>query len=193
MMFYVQCREELVRYGLRFDRTKETAEDLFEECYDALAKHPGCLCLTEVGYLRLMKKSMENRYKDHYRRAKLLTKYPYPETLQPKAPPSPEERVCQREEAELLMLALARLSTRDRDLLLERGDLASVTANQRYQAKGRLQQQLINVLAHPVWDRKPECPYCHSSYLYFLLDTLDWVCEQCGQVTKVPTPGKGTK
>ena len=188
---YVQYRQELINYGQRFDGTRETAEDLFEACYDALAKHQGSLLLPEIGYLKLMKKSMENRFKDHYRRAKLLAQYPYPETLLPTAPASPEEKVCQREEMELLMLALARLSTKDRTILLEVGTREQVTSNQRYQAKGRLQQQLIQVIAHPFWDRKPSCPYCQSASLYFMLDTLDWVCEQCGQVTKVPTPGKG--
>lgn len=182
--YYNTCQEELIRYGVRFDHTVETAEDLFTECHRILCeKNPE---ISETEYRKRMKGYMKNKFIDHFRRNIWLEKNPYPGSITPKPLMSLEEHVCRSEEVELLMLALARLSGNDREILLEEKTGERITRFQRYQAKKRLQVRVLEVIAsqkHP--PERPLCPYCHTFSLYFMLDKLAWVCEACGQVTKV--------
>jgi ribosomal protein L37AE/L43A len=183
--YYRLFREELIRYAWRFDRSIERAEDLFEDCHSTFCNtYSG---KTQVEYLKTMKDSMRNLHFTWLNREGLVAKYSHPESLSPKPLIALEEYVCKSAEVELLMLAMARLSQADREILL--GDKNKETDERapRYRAKKRLEQKLIEVVAdqkHP--PAPPDCPYCFSPTLYFMLDQLLWVCEKCGQVTKLP-------
>lgn len=184
---YTKHREQLVRYAFLYVRDQDRAEDLVEASHDKLCQTYGATDPSETDYLKLMKTTIYHHQIDQARKIKRMTEPRFPESVSPKPLPSLEEHVCRRDEMELLMLAMARLGEKDRDILLERGDVSSVTANQRYQAKGRLQQKLIEVLQFRQVGKKPQCPACQSLSLYFHLSECVWVCENCGQVTKTPT------
>ena len=185
---YLDLREDLVRYGRRFDQNADTAEDLVEDSHDAICNKYALLELTADDYIGLMKTSMMNRYRDHYQHEKLKENLQDSTKFKSAVSPKPlmplDEHACRSEEVELLMLAMARMGAKDREILREQ---VSASPTKRYQAKKRLESRLIAVIAnqkHP--PVRPNCPYCFSSTLYFQLEALHWVCATCGQVTKVP-------
>jgi hypothetical protein len=186
--WYTRYRDPLIRYAFLYVSDQDLAEDLVEEAHDKICHTYGDSNLTEEAYQKLMKTLIRNCRIDHARKEKRTAGCRYPETVSPKPLPSLEEHVCRREEVEFLMLAMARLSTKDRTILLEPEPIGKSTCNQRFQAKGRLQTQLISVITSKSRGEKPSCPYCHSLSLYFHLSECVWVCERCGQVTKVPGP-----
>ncbi len=143
--FYVSCQEELTRFGVRFDSTVETAEDLFSECHEKLARKYAID--KRVDYLKLMKVSMRNQFNDHFRRNVWLDENPYPESISPKHLPDLEETVCRREEHALVHMALSRMNENDQMILREEISPPKGQSWIKYQALKRLERKVIEVMA----------------------------------------------
>jgi len=147
--FYQTYREELIRYGLRFDKCLDTAKDLLEDCHDKLCKKNYPL-LAPLDYLKIMKRSMGNLYTDHLRKAGYLVvpgRCKFPELFTPKSSLPLEEQVCRQEELGFLREALTRISSTDQEILLREGNDPSIKKWRVYQAKKRLELQVILVMA----------------------------------------------
>jgi DNA-directed RNA polymerase specialized sigma24 family protein len=143
--FYQSFREELVKYGNRFDHNNDTAEDLFEECHHKISqKLPN---LTSDEYPKVMKRSMGNLYTDQLRHKGYLDRCQFPEMFTPKPLMSLEENVCRKEEHMFLRMALNLLSPTDQEIL--RNDLKPplITSSFKYQALKRLEKKVIEVIA----------------------------------------------
>lgn len=147
--FYQTYREELIGYGLRFDKCLDTANDLLEDCHDKLCKKNYPL-LTPLDYVKIMKRSMGNLYTDQLRKAGYLIvpgKCKYPELFTPKSQLPLDEYVCQKEELGFLREALGRMSQNDQEILLREASEPSIKKWRVYQAKKRLEIQVILVMA----------------------------------------------
>jgi hypothetical protein len=141
---YIACQEELVRYGVRFDHTIETSEDLMADCHEMMVrKYPK---ISQKDYIKYMKISMKNRFIDHFRRTVWLESNQYPESISPKPLMALDEKVCQKEELGFLRLAISRMSSTDQDILLEQNDTLVVPSYRKYQAIKRLERNIIEVM-----------------------------------------------
>ena len=193
MNFYEQYgetyRATLIHYGCRFDHTKETAEDLYMESHLAIGNtYPN---LTPGSYVKLMKTSMKNRYKNLVKKTKWIVENPFPTSLSPTPNISLDEYVCQREEVELLMMAMAGMKKEERDILQEKAIPGTFSYSQKFHAKEKLEQRLIALIVQTkVKPIRPICPTCLTPSLYFRLDALLWVCDSCGKMTKEPKVGE---
>jgi hypothetical protein len=145
LTYYISCQEELTRYGSRFDSTEETAEDLFVECHEKIARKYAVH--SRVDYLKLMKTSMRNQFNDHFRRNIWLAENPRPELISPKPLLDLEETVCRREEFEFLRLAMDRMSEKDQEILREELKPPKNEGWIKYQALKRLEKKVIEVMA----------------------------------------------
>lgn len=144
---YLQHRDELVRYGLQFDRSLDTAKDLFEDCHDKICKlYPH---MDSVQYVAIMMRSMGNLYKDHLRKAGYFERCKFPEAFSPGLGLSSEEQVCRNEELLILREALSRMSLSDQEILLPDNDHLDyeIKSYRKYQAMKRLERTVIEVIA----------------------------------------------
>jgi hypothetical protein len=145
--FYLQHRDELVRYALKFDQCRDTALDLFEDCHDKICKlYP---MVDSVEYVKIMKRAMGNLYTDHLRKAGYLERCKFPEAFSPITPLSVVEQVCKEEELGILREALSLMTSTDQEILLrDKGSGSTeIKSYQKYQAIKRLERTVIEVIA----------------------------------------------
>jgi hypothetical protein len=145
LTYYISCQEQLTRFGTIFDHTEETAEDLFVECHEKIARKYAIS--SKVDYLKLMKVSMRNQFNDQFRRNVWLDENPYPEAISPKPLPDLEETVCRREEHALVHMALSRMNEKDQMILREEISPPKGQSWVKYQALKRLERKVIEVMA----------------------------------------------
>jgi hypothetical protein len=142
--FYQEHREILVKYGIRFDRNSDTAEDLFEVSHAILCdEYPN---RDGISYVKLMKTLMANQYRDKLRREGYLDKPELPESFFPKAFPPLDEVVCKREEIHLLAMAISQMSVGDQEILTREGSGGEIKSWRKYQAIKRLEKKVIEVI-----------------------------------------------
>lgn len=179
--FYETFRVELVKFAQQYSRDGTGEEDLFEDCHLSLCE--GYSNLSETDYLKLMKTSIKNRYRDETKKSKndKNTRLLIPTDL------SVEERVFRKEEMEIIMLTFQTLSIKDQNILLS--DTIHQTnqfKSQKRRAKERLDNLMIQERAFPENEFMPLCPECDSKFMLFSMEDYSWTCEDCGFISTTP-------
>jgi DNA-directed RNA polymerase specialized sigma24 family protein len=129
--YYIEFRALLVRYGLRFHRSVEVAEDLFEECHLAVCwKYES---LEAEDYLKIMKTSIKNKFRNL--KWGLATDV---NLWQDSSLHALSDVVIQKEEIKKMLLALKLLPQRDQDLLLHK----TIDGRRLFEAKQKLRRHL---------------------------------------------------
>ena len=113
--YYEEYREQLVRYGWRFDHSQDTAEDLFEDSHLAICEEYPAI-REEVEYKKLMKTAMKNRYYNRFKKEKLEVDLSF--QWQPVESVTLDEQVFLQKEMEVVMLSLSHFSPKDQEALL---------------------------------------------------------------------------